>query len=424
MPANSDVVRASSSLQDVLAEFASIPPLLQKINQLQEISLGELAYEMTRMQHEPAFELMEQLIADMAIVYSPPKVGGQTITATLWGHPGLPEPKHIHFMSPRGLAFMEGLAERCRTPLTKHRWFESITHSRWVRTLLTARYALRAAGMASIVPKPMVLVGVREPVAQYLSLVFEHWWMYADRFEDLNAESLRAAMLDDPWYHHCNDWFQKELGESLGIDVFAQPFPGERGWEIYENEVARVLVIRQENLESFPQALGALRALQPAAITMENRNLGEAKDYSSHYAAVKKAFRLAGPELDRIYSSPQVRYFYSSAEIASFRNQWCDRAAPLASQKKMEKRPTHVPAAPILATGTRPARHPHHPRSCRPCPKCAHDLQLVPILQQACEERLELLHKLDRQLNSLRPRSILAHWRNALKRVFVGSKAA
>jgi hypothetical protein len=273
---------------------------------------------------------------------------------------------------------------------------------------------MRNAGMALIVPKPLLIVGVREPVAQYLSLVFEHWWMYVDTPDTLTADSIRTKMVDDPWWFHCNNWFRRELGQAIGIDVFARPFPVERGWDTYENDTARVLVIRQENLDCFPQALCALRGVDYEDVIMEDRNKAESKDYASTYAKVKKTFCLDEQEIEAIYSHPQVQHFYSKDEIATFRKRWCPGTVSSASSESETLQTPPVPdpnisanqnrreaqLEPVPAKGNKRWKHPHHPQTCRPCTQCNHDLQLVPVLQQACKERLELINKLDEQLRS------------------------
>ena len=407
-------------VQDVLTKFIAIPPILQKIAKLQKTSHAELASEITRMRQEPIYEFLEQLSADMTIVYSPPKVGGQTMTATICGHPGQSEPKHVHFMSGEGLAFMEMLVERCRTPLARHRWSENIALGHWARTLVAARQALRTAGLSTIVPKPLLIVGIREPVAQYLSLVFEHWWMYVDSPDELSADRLRSQMFDDPWWHHCNTWFPSELGQAIGIDVFARPFPVERGWEIFENDTARVLVIRQENLDCFPQAFGAFRGVDPESVIMESRNRAGTKEYAATYATVKKTFRLSEQQIEAIYSQPQVRHFYSKEQIAAFRSRWCAGQVESPASEPLMEFPTPQAHPSKYDRESRQDR-PHHSRNCRPCPQCEQDLQNLPVFQHACQERLELINKLDEQLRSqslMRPvKSWYAKGRDLLRRI-------
>src|SRR5580704_8200963 len=148
--------------QELFTEFASIPSLIGKV------SPEHRAYETNQILQDPAYLVMERLLSELTVVYSPPKVGGQTIAATLWAHPAIPQPKHIHFLSPKGLAFMEFLIEQSSSHPNQHEWRTLMAHSRWVRVLLSANRMLRASGLTSIVPKPVLLAGVREPMGQYL----------------------------------------------------------------------------------------------------------------------------------------------------------------------------------------------------------------------------------------------------------------
>jgi hypothetical protein len=416
--------RGSLSLQSWFTQFAPIPTLLQKITRMHNDSGADIALEMTQMQLDPSFQLLEQLVSDMTLVYSPPKVGGQTIAATIRAHPGFPRPKHIHFMSDAGLAFMDSLVERCRTPLNRQRWYECIAQSRWTRTLLALRKTLRFAGMASIVPKPVIIAGVREPMAQYISLVFEHWWMYADSPHALTAEGMLAQMAEDPWRNWCKNWFAHELGQMTGLNILARPFPIQQGWQIYENDLARVLIIRQENLDRLQEALGKLYGIDPAAITVENRNIADSKDYASHYANVRKEWSPSEGDMAAIYSHPHVRHFYTPEEIAMFQERWrsgprsqgracpselrCDREVKasqdqLASTQRRLDPPEygHFP-------------HSNHGRNCRPCAHCVQEMRLIPILRHACEERLELIQNLDA---ALRPRPLRERFRGVINRL-------
>ncbi len=395
---------------ELLTEFAPIPSLLSKVPP------ENRAYESSQMMQDPAYILMERLLADLTVVYSPPKVGGQTIAATLWAHPAIPQPKHVHFLSPKGLAFMEWLIEQSSGHANQHEWRTLMAHSRWVRVLLAAKRMLRAAGMESMVPKPVLIAGVREPMGQYLSMVFQAWWMYADSPEALNAESIRAKMLGDPWRHKCNNWFKDDMGDTIGLDVFAKPFPTERGWDIYENDIARVLIIRQDNLDRLHEALGKLYGIEPSSVKMENRNRGDEKDYSAQYNAVKKAWRPTEQDLEEVYSAPYVSHFYTSREIEGFKNRWRTAATSnrqsVPAAEKQERTTSQVQSR-ITAKS-----EPVHDRSCRPCPQCEQEIQSIPELQKACQERLEVIER----LQSTWPMRIMQKCRNMLKRVFRGGR--
>jgi hypothetical protein len=403
--------------RELLAEFAPIPSLINRI------SPDDRAYETKQMIQEPAYLLMERLLADLTVVYAPPKVGGQTIAATLWAHPDISQPKHIHFMSPKGLAFMEWLIEKAQSNPNQHEWRTLMAHGRWVRVLMAAKRMLRAAGLTSIVSKPMLIAGVREPMGQYLSLVFQIWWMYVNGPADLNADSILAGMLDDPWRHQCDNWFKDDLGAATGVDVFAQPFPTERGWEIYENDNARVLIIRQENLDRLPEALGKLYGISATSVKMENRNRGDEKDYSNLYAAVKRAWRPTEPVLDEVYSAEYVRHFYTSKEIESYKHRWRTSATRQERTGSQVPKPAATKSDPPQSIGNLaelPSKNLTHDRSCHPCPQCAQEIESVPELQKACQERLEIIER----LQSFWPVKIMQKCSKIYKRLFRGSHAA
>ena len=117
-------------------------------------------------------------------------------------------------------------------------------------------------------------------------------------------------------------WFDDELKEMFGVDVYARPFPADRGWDVYENDRARVLLIRQENLDALADALGALCRVEPSSFDVVPCNIGEDKAYAQQYGIVKKTLRLSEQELDSIYSLPYVRHLYTSKEIEGFKMRW------------------------------------------------------------------------------------------------------
>ena len=400
-------------LQEILTEFAPIPSLIGKV------APEDRPYETLQMRQGAAYSLLEQLIAPINVVWTPPKVAGQTIAATLWAHPTLPKPKHIHFMSPKGLAFIDWLIENSHHHPNQHMWHSLMAHGRWVRVMLAANRFLRANGLASVVPKPILISGVREPMAQYLSLVFQVWWMYVKSPADLNAESIRAQMRDDPWRHQCNNWFKDDLAEMTGIDVFSRPFPTEQGWDIYENDVARVLIIRQENLDRLPQAIGTLYGIDPATVKLESRNKAEEKEYFSHYDAVKKAWSPTDQDIAEVYSPRFVSHFYTAHEIDNYQQRWRKKAGATSRETppetyKKQQAGEKVPAKPKSESpcGHQSSNVPTaHDWACHPCPQCA--LELNSLKDQA--------KAIDR-LKAYWPVKLLLKGRKLLRRMSLGQR--
>jgi len=220
-----------------------------------------------------------------------------------------------------------------------------------------------------------------------------------------------------------------------GLDLFERPFLAERGWDIYENDVARVLIIRQENLDRLPEALGNLCGIDPATVVVEVRNVAEAKDYSSHYQSVKKAWRPSERDMAALYSQPHVRYFYAKEEIARFEERWrsaaddfpttpsprkempSNRAVETASRQNQQDWQHRNGTSPLCGS----SKHPNHAKNCLPCAQCVEEMRLIPVLRHACEERLELIQKLDA---ALRTRPLREKFLGVLQRLFRTARTA
>jgi hypothetical protein len=80
--------------------------------------------------------------------------------------------------------------------------------------LLAANRLMRDSGMSSVVRKPFIIAGVREPIALHLSSIFESWWEAADSHDSLSAELLRRKMRSSGMCQFCDHWFTDELNTS------------------------------------------------------------------------------------------------------------------------------------------------------------------------------------------------------------------
>ena len=97
--------------------------------------------------------------------------------------------------------------------------------------------------------------------------------------------------------HTIQEWFDAELKQMIGLDVYKMTFPREKGYCIYENQLARVLVYRFENLESLERMLEEFLGLKVPAIL--NENLSSTKEYASQYEAVRREIRLPDAFLEQ-----------------------------------------------------------------------------------------------------------------------------
>jgi hypothetical protein len=179
----------------------------------------------------------------------------------------------------------------------------------------------------------------REPIARNVSTFFENLEVipleYKKKYEvksdyydiepiivnDGDMEKLIPLFFERPKHDSPLDFFDIELKEIFGIDVFSNEFPKAKGYKIYENEKAQVLLIRLENLNSCAkQAFKEFLDIED--FTLINTNIGAEKIYASLYRKFKDTVVFPNSYIDKLYNSKYMRHFYSESEIDGFRSIW------------------------------------------------------------------------------------------------------
>jgi hypothetical protein len=171
---------------------------------------------------------------------------------------------------------------------------------------------------------------VRDPIARAVSAFFHSirlWWPELDLAGSGAMEAVRSGAMVDQFvarYPHERglDWFDAELREPLGVDVYDHPFETAAGWGIVEAPRARVLIIRLEDLDRCaPTALGRFLARDPLPIP-GRVNVAEDKRYAEAYRAFTATARLPTDYVERMYQSRLAKRFYAPAELAAFQERW------------------------------------------------------------------------------------------------------
>lgn len=116
-------------------------------------------------------------------------------------------------------------------------------------------------------------------------------------------------------------WFEKELQRYTGLDVFAQPFDRERGWQEYKLGNLAVLLMKIElDIPTKNSILSSFLNLKNLQIRSINR--GEDQSYASIYQLFRENFSLKQDRLDEIYSGRYAKHFYTQQEISRFMHKW------------------------------------------------------------------------------------------------------
>lgn len=254
------------------------------------------------------------------LVYQMGKVGSSTVVQTLEQLDWLKPVLQVHTLNPEHLQQAVAKQRASQSPyLPEH----LITSSILVRKLLKGIFPCR------------VITLTREPVARAISFVFQDWKKKAPEARsstgNLEVERMKEAvdaLLRNESSGHADPtrWFDRELNEVLGIDVFAVPYDRQQGYVILQEGEVSVLVMRLEDLNhSLPSALADFLDVDSDQVIMTRANEGGEKWYAEALQTVKESYQLCPALARSVIDSQYFQHFYSGKREHVWRR-WTDAA--------------------------------------------------------------------------------------------------
>ena len=119
-------------------------------------------------------------------------------------------------------------------------------------------------------------------------------------------------------------WFDEIFKPAAGIDVYATPFPKQKGYNIYEGEQYRALVIRTEDLDKkLAKALVEFLDL-PDDVVIPVEHLGQREVVPTAELYIDFLAKVAMPDwyIEKMYGSKYASHFYSKAALERFAKRW------------------------------------------------------------------------------------------------------
>lgn len=176
-------------------------------------------------------------------------------------------------------------------------------------------------------PRYNLICMVRTPVPRNLSMFFENIDSYfPDWKARYKAKSLSFAELTDFFLsryldHTPTSWFESQIKQVFGLDVYATPFDKTRGYQFYENARARLVVLRLEDLNRV--AAQAMREfLNIPNLQLVDSNIGETNPHGALYKEYLGQLRLPNDYIQETNGTQYARHFYTDQELARSVARW------------------------------------------------------------------------------------------------------
>lgn len=167
----------------------------------------------------------------------------------------------------------------------------------------------------------------REPVARNISVFFLSIDVFVENFArryasgELDNGKLLDIFLREFPHDQPLTWFDMEVRETFGVDVYEYPFPRERGYQVVRTEHVDLLLIKLEELngcyrDAFAEFLSVdVPGLAQTHITERDPSRPMYKDF------VRDAV-LPVEYLERMYRSRFAEHFYGPEELARLWRRW------------------------------------------------------------------------------------------------------
>jgi hypothetical protein len=163
----------------------------------------------------------------------------------------------------------------------------------------------------------------REPIGRNVSAFFQNFEkITAVPFDKANfsMQELKSIFLTKYKHEKPLRWFDKNIKENFGIDVYGNSFP-KCGYAAYSHNNIRLLVMRSELSDN--EKTEVLRDfLKLSEFHLVNRNIGEEKEYGLSYKNFKINAKLPFDYIDKMCKSKYFQHFYEKEYIDVIRKKW------------------------------------------------------------------------------------------------------
>jgi hypothetical protein len=259
-----------------------------------------------------AARAVKHLTRKPLIIYQMAKVGSSSVLKSLNVYDQRTI-HHLHFLKPENVAmFTPRLRHAAQEP-----FLQNIQQMHLQRLADFHAYAGNCRGLK-------VITLVRDPIARNISLFFQHFAAYTG-FRPADSH-LSVRELTDIFLYRFQHaiplvWFDIELRETLGIDVYQDAFPKDIGYiEIKRNDI-HLLLIKSEISDTRKEVI-LTRFLGLDDFHLVTANVSQDKEYGQLYRTFLQEVRLPHSYVETMCHSKYLTHFYTPAEIDRIRKKW------------------------------------------------------------------------------------------------------
>lgn len=242
---------------------------------------------------------------DLYLIYTMSKVGSSSVYYSLKKKFPYKEIHHIHFLGNTWLeSFKSGHPIFNNNIKNADALFKLLDKRKWNIKIVSL---------------------VRDPIARDISGIFQTW---EHLFDVKDVSSLTPIEIVEHFrtaeFSYSQNWFETDFKEFTGLNVFENSFDATKGYEIYFNSKASILILQLEQLNNiYNQALNEFIGF--GYYKLQKENVTSSRASGELNAAVKKLLKFPRKKLEDIYQSPYIKTFYNESQVDKFVNRWAEK---------------------------------------------------------------------------------------------------
>lgn len=286
-------------LENTLFNILNLKEGSEKLKVYKEVLLEKESAVMRHYFYSQIFENVNKNYQFLSL-FTPPKTGSSTIAASLpFGYPTARE-HATNWMKPE----------------------DKINYKKYVKK---------------------IIIGVREPIAENLSLVYElkscsmlvrtgkkwlnpqlifNYYIIDSILRSSERRNKNQYGLEEEIGYPMliQSWFEDELEAGLNINIFDYPFDKKAGYKIIKVDEYEILLYRLESMNSLEEVFGEYLDIKDFKFVRDNE--ASSKWYNESYRDFLKNVTMPKEYIDISYDSKYMKHFYTEEEILKFREKW------------------------------------------------------------------------------------------------------
>lgn len=169
-----------------------------------------------------------------------------------------------------------------------------------------------------------IITPIREPIGRNLSAFFEVFRYYnniaaIDYKEELIT--LENRFLEQVPHEYPIQWLEKELKQTLQIDVYATSFDTSKKYQTYQHQNHELLLWRVDLADEIKEKK-IQQHIGIADFRLTNHNEGKNKAYAALYEQFKQNIRFSAGYLEQQLNAKYSKHFYSAQERKALYQRW------------------------------------------------------------------------------------------------------